>query len=148
MLPAAAVAVLPVTGCAASGGGTASLARPSASLTASTPGAASRPSLQRYPDVLSARVTRRGQRTFDVAVTLSSPYDTRQRYADGWRILAPDGEVLAEHTLLHDHASEQPFTRTQSGVEIGPGIDEVTIEGRDLSNGYGGATVTVPVSRD
>ncbi len=53
-------------------------------------------------------------------------------------MLGPDGTVYGEHELTHDHAGEQPFTRTQEGVAIPDGIDEVTIEGRDLVNGYGG----------
>ncbi len=44
-------------------------------------------------------------------------------------------------------ATEQPFTRTQSGVAIPDGVDEVVVEGRDLCNGYGGGTLTVPVPR-
>lgn len=71
-----------------------------------------------------------------------------QRYADGWRVIAPDGTVLGEHTLLHDHAAEQPFTRTQSGVAIPTDVLTVTIEGRDLVNGYGGTTLTVDVPLD
>jgi hypothetical protein len=55
--------------------------------------------------------------------------------------------VYGEHTLTHDHANEQPFTRTQSGVVIPAGVDEVTVEGRDLEHGYGGETVTVAVDR-
>jgi len=78
-------------------------------------------------------------------VTISSPYDTPQQYADGWRVLALDDAVLGEHTLLHDHANEQPFTRTQRGVIIPSDVLSVTIEGRDLVNGYGGSTVTVSV---
>lgn len=73
-------------------------------------------------------------------MTIRSPYDTPDRYADGWRILAPDGTVLGEMTLGHDHASEQPFTRTQTGVAVPAGITQVTVEGRDRENGYGGAT--------
>lgn len=76
---------------------------------------------------------------------MSSPYDTPERYADGWRVLAPDGSELGTHTLLHDHAGEQPFTRTQSGVEIPTDVTEVTIEGRDQEYGFGGETVTVTV---
>jgi len=71
---------------------------------------------------------------------------TPERYADGWRVLGPDGEVYGEHTLTHDHAAEQPFTRAQEGVEIPDGVAEVTIEGRDLSNGYGGQTFTVELA--
>ncbi len=80
-------------------------------------------------------------------MTLSSPYDTPDRYAHGWRVLASDGTELGEHTLAHDHAGEQPCTRTQSGLEIPAGVTEVVVEGRDLAKGYGGDTVTVDVPR-
>jgi hypothetical protein len=103
------------------------------------------PPTQRFPDIVGVKVTPAGDRTFDVTVTVSSTYDTPQRYADGWRVLALGGSVLSEHTLLHDHAGEQPFTRTQSGVAIPDDVDRVTVEGRDLENGYGGTTVTVEV---
>ncbi len=81
------------------------------------------------------------------SVTLSSPYDTPERYADGWRVLAPDGATLGEHQLDHDHASEHPFTRTQTGLRIPVDVDEVIVERRDQANGYGGGTVTVEVPR-
>ncbi|WP_418276847.1 hypothetical protein ACNHYB_02770 [Isoptericola jiangsuensis] len=99
---------------------------------------------QRYPDVLDAVVTCEGE-TCDVEVTISSPYDTAQRYADGWRVSTPDGEVLGEHTLTHDHASEQPFTRTQRGLEIPDDVGSIVVQGRDQEFGFGGRTVTVPV---
>ncbi len=96
-----------------------------------------------FPDIVSVDVTREGDESASFAVTVSSPYDSPERYADGWRVLDQDGTVLGEHTLAHDHASEQPFTRTQSGVEIPEGTTELTIEGRDQISGYGGETVTV-----
>jgi hypothetical protein len=76
---------------------------------------------------------------------MSSPYDSAARYADGWRVLDPQGDVLGEHTLLHDHADEQPFTRTQRDLHIPVGVTEVTVEGRDQVSGFGGATITVAV---
>ncbi len=99
----------------------------------------------RFPDVLAVELRPAGERVYDVAVTISSPYDTPQRYADGWRVLDPDGSVLGTHTLLHDHAAEQPFTRTQRGLHIPDGVTTVTVEGRDQVNGYGGATISVEV---
>lgn len=99
---------------------------------------------QRYPDILEAELESSGE-AWNLDVTVSSPYDSPERYADGWRVLAPDGTVLGEHELMHDHASEQPFTRTQIGLEIPDGVEEITVEGRDLENGYGGETVTIPV---
>lgn len=108
-----------------------------------TPGAAT--DEQRFPDIIDAELMPRSDGSFDIAVTVSSPYDSPERYADAWRVLAPDGTQLAERVLLHDHANEQPFTRSLSGVEIPAGINEVTIEGRDQTYGYGGETLTIAV---
>lgn len=127
-----------VTGCSA-----ASTSNSTTELSTTPPASSSSDAATFFPDVEHVEVTASGTNTFDFAVTISSAYDTPEQYADGWRVLAPDGTVLGEHTLTHDHASEQPFTRTQSGVEIAEGIAEVTIEGRDQANGYGGTTVTV-----
>ncbi len=120
---------------------------PVASATASTADEPSQTeSAQRFPDVIDAVLTASGDQ-FTIAVTISSPYDSAERYADGWRVLTADGEVLAEHQLAHDHANEQPFTRTSSAFAIPEGVDRVTVEARDQQNGYGGATVTVEVPR-
>jgi hypothetical protein len=102
---------------------------------------------QQHPDVIDVVVEEESAGVFAFTVTISSPYDTPERYADGWRIIGPDGTVYGEHTLTHDHANEQPFTRTQSGVAIPADVDEVTVEGRDLEHGYGGETATVAVDR-
>lgn len=97
---------------------------------------------QPFPDVVDVMVTQSGD-AYDFAVTISSPYDSPERYADAWRVLAPDGTVLGERVLLHDHANEQPFTRSLSGVEIPAEVQVVTIQGRDLVNGYGGGDAQV-----
>lgn len=97
-----------------------------------------------YPDILEAELEPSGDE-YALDVTVSSPYDSPERYADGWRVLSPDGTVLGEHQLMHDHAGEQPFTRTQTGLGIPEGVEEITVEGRDQANGYGGDTVTIPV---
>jgi hypothetical protein len=100
---------------------------------------------QAFPDIVAAELIPAGEGVFDVEVTVSSPYDTPQRYADGWRVLAPDGTVLGTHDLAHDHAGEQPFTRTQRGLLVPAGVDSVTVEGRDLVHGYWGGTLVVDV---
>ena len=98
----------------------------------------------RFPEIVDVEATRDDSTdTWTFAVTVSSPYDTPERYADGWRVLGPDGTVFDVHELAHDHAAEQPFTRTQTGVVIPDDVEEVTIEGRDLVNGFGGTTLTV-----
>jgi len=97
-----------------------------------------------FPDVIAAELSDDGD-TYSLEVTMSSEYDTPERYADGWRVLDAEGNELGTMELGHDHASEQPFTRSQSGLEIPDGVETVTVEGHDLVNGYGGATVDVDV---
>ncbi len=144
VLVVAGAAVL--AGCASSGNDeqSAGSATTDASTTdASTIGTAATPAGDGlYPDVVDATVERNGD-TFTFDVTISSPYDTPDRYADAWRVVGPDGTVLGVRELLHDHQNEQPFTRSLSGVEIPDDVDTVTIEGRDQVNGWGGATVEV-----
>lgn len=102
---------------------------------------------QRFPDVLDAELERDGD-TWRLSATLSSPYDTPERYADAFRALTPDGEELGVRVLLHDHANEQPFTRSLTGLEIPSDVDTIIVEGRDLEHGWGGATVTLEVPRN
>ena len=101
---------------------------------------------QMFPDVLDASARDDGG-TWTISATLSSPYDTPERYADAWRVVGPDGTVYGERILTHDHAGEQPFTRSQSGIEIPDDVDTVTIQGRDQQFGYGGETFTLQLLR-
>lgn len=110
---------------------------------AAFPARAADPFLQKYPDVVAATVQARASGTFDFDVTVSSPYDTPQRYADAFRVLGRDGAVYGERILLHDHAGEQPFTRDLYGVRIPRGVRAVTVQARDRKYGYGGKTVEV-----
>jgi hypothetical protein len=99
--------------------------------------------LQKHPDVIAAKVQPRGGNTFDFDVTVSSPYETPQRYADAFRVMHKDGTVYGERGLLHDHATEQPFTRDLHGVVVPAGVRSVVVQARDLNNGWGGKTVNV-----
>jgi hypothetical protein len=102
------------------------------------PALAQAASQQKYPDVVTVKVTPRAGNLFDFDVTISSPYDTAARYADGFRVVGTKGEVYGERKLLHDHADEQPFTRDLHGVAIPAGVRAVVVEARDQSHGYGG----------
>ncbi len=98
---------------------------------------------QRFPDVLSATVRATSVDKFDFDVTISSPYDTPKRYADGFRVTRLSGALLGERTLWHDHQHEQPFTRDLYGVTIAPGVLAVHIQARDQKHGYGGRSIEV-----
>lgn len=98
---------------------------------------------QKYPDIVDVKVHARGANRFDFDATVSSPYDTPQRYADAFRVMSTDGVVYGERTLFHDHASEQPFTRDLYGVVIPAGVKTVVVQARDQKYGYGGKTLQV-----
>jgi len=97
----------------------------------------------KYPDVMAAKVRASGQGRFDFDVTISSPYDTPERYADAFRVVGKGGRVYGERVLLHDHADEQPFTRDLYGVAIPTEIRTVVVQARDMKYGYGGKAVEV-----
>jgi hypothetical protein len=99
------------------------------------------PESQKYPDVMKVAVQARSGNLFDFDVTILSPYDTAQRYADAFRVVSSDGTSYGERILLHDHANEQPFTRELHGVSIPPGVRIVIVQARDKKYGYGGKTV-------
>jgi len=98
---------------------------------------------QKYPDVVKVAVRAHGADRFDFDVTLSSPYDTAERYADAFKAMSKEGSVYGERILWHDHADEQPFTRDLYNVTIPRGVREVVIQSRDKLYGYGGKTVEV-----
>ena len=102
---------------------------------------------QRFPDVVRVDVRATGKDVFDFDVTVSSPYDTPARYADGFRVSTPQGKVLGERKLWHDHQGEQPFTRDLHGLKIAPGIERVVVQARDQRHGYGGRSVEVALPR-
>lgn len=99
--------------------------------------------LQQFPDIIDVAVSAQSDGTYTFEVTVSSPYDSAEQYADAWRIRGRDGSVYGTRELLHDHASEQPFTRTLSGVTIPTDVPSVEVQGRDLINGWGGETFTI-----
>ncbi len=100
------------------------------------------PVLADAPVIEDARATRTGT-TWRFDVTLSHPDTGWEHYADGWRVLAPDGTELGLRVLLHPHVNEQPFTRSLSGVSIPEGISEVRIQSRCLVDGWSDATHSI-----
>lgn len=99
-----------------------------------------------FPDILAAEAVPDGDGTWRFNVTVSSTYDTAERYADAWRVVGPDGTEFGVRVLTHDHQFEQPFTRSQSGIAIPADVTSVTIEGRDLANGWGGGFLELDLS--
>jgi len=112
-------------------------------MNATTTSFASDESRQKFPDVMSVKVRTSGPDTFNFDVTISSPYDTPQRYADAFHVINKDGNIFGERILVHDHADEQPFQRDLYFVKIPAGVREVIVQARDQKYGYGGKQVVV-----
>ncbi|MEM8589073.1 MAG: hypothetical protein AAGG65_13525 [Pseudomonadota bacterium] len=98
-------------------------------------------------DVVGVEASQSANGTWRFDVTVAHEDEGWDHYADQWEVLAPDGTVLGERVLAHPHVTEQPFTRSLSGVVIPPEIDTVTIRARDSVHGYGGAEMTVAIER-
>lgn len=99
---------------------------------------------QRFPDVIAAELEPQGD-AWRLDATVSSPYDTAERYADAFRVLSEDGTELGVRRLAHDHENEQPFTRSLTDLDIPDDVARITVEGRDQEHGWGGDTVEVEV---
>lgn len=79
------------------------------------------------------------------SVTLSHGDTGWDDYADGWRVLTPEGEVLGTRVLAHPHVNEQPFTRSLGGVAIPEDMKEVMVQASTLTEGWapGGTVVSL-----
>lgn len=98
--------------------------------------------------MVDVSVTQDGDGTYRFDVTVRSPDTGWEKYADRWEVRTPDGTVLGERILTHPHVDEQPFTRSQSGIAIPPGIDTVVVAAHDLLEGFCGQEVEVAVPSD
>ena len=99
-------------------------------------------------DVTEASARSTGERVFTFSVTVRHDDAGWDHYANRWQVLAPDGTVLGERVLLHPHETEQPFTRSLSGVAIPPGIDEVITRAGDSVHDFGGEELRLSLPSD
>lgn len=93
--------------------------------------------------------------TWTFHVTVEHPDTGWEDYADGWDVVTPDGQTLKPdpesaftRTLLHPHENEQPFTRSQRGIEIPEGVTQVRVRAHDIVDGFGGQEVVVDLTAD
>lgn len=104
-------------------------------------------------DVEYVRAVQAADGTWTFHVTVRHPDTGWEDYADGWDVVGPDGEVLKPdpsspftRLLLHPHETEQPFTRSQSGIAIPDDVSQVRVRAHDLVDGFGGREVVVDLT--
>ena len=105
-------------------------------------------------DVIFARAVQTAPDTWTFEVTVTHPDTGWDDYADGWDVVLPDGTVAKPNSdapytrlLLHPHETEQPFTRSQSGIVIPAAVTHVTVRAHDLVDGWGGRVVVVDLTQ-
>lgn len=74
--------------------------------------------------------------SWTVSVGLEHADTGWDHYADIWRVVDVEGNVLGERVLLHPHEDEQPFTRQTSGVAIPEDTQTLYIEAHDSVHGW------------
>lgn len=88
-----------------------------------------------------------GAGSWQVNVTLKHGDTGWDHYADNWRVVDAEGNVLGDRVLYHPHVDEQPFTRGLGGVQIPAGIDNVYIEAHDKVHGWTPNRLAVDLSK-
>jgi len=97
--------------------------------------------------VVHAELVRDGER-WRAAVTLRHADSGWDHYADGWRIVTPDGHELVTRKLHHPHVDEQPFTRSGDAFELPAGTTRVVVEAHDSVHGWSPDRLPVDLERE
>lgn len=105
-------------------------------------------------DVLHVRAVQANDGAWTFEVTVQHPDTGWENYADGWDVITPEGRVILPdpagpftRRLEHPHVDEQPFTRSQSGIVMPPGVTQVRVRAHGLVTGYGGREVSVDLTQ-
>ena len=88
-------------------------------------------------EIVDAKAQSTAPGVYRLDVTLRHADTGWEHYADGWQVLAQNGDILGERILHHPHVEEQPFTRSLSGVQVPSSAEYVLIRAHDKVHGHG-----------
>lgn len=97
--------------------------------------------------ILMADFQSAGSDRWAVNVTLQHSDEGWDHYADNWRIVDAQGNVLGDRVLFHPHVDEQPFTRGINSVQVPAGITDVYIEAHDKVHGWSKTRLQVDLTK-
>lgn len=87
-------------------------------------------------EILTAALFHQSQDEYLVNVKLKHQDTGGDHYADAWRIIDDQGNILGNRILLHPHVGEQPFTRALSNVKLDDNLTHIYIEAHDNHHGW------------
>ncbi len=106
-------------------------------------------------DVIAVEAVDHGSLGWTFSVTVRHPDTGWDDYCNGWDVVSDQGVVLKNNStaqftrlLLHPHEQEQPFTRSQNGIQIPAGVKSLTIRAHDIVHGFGGKEVIIDLATE
>jgi hypothetical protein len=97
--------------------------------------------------ILMADFQSAGSEHWAVNVTLQHSDEGWDHYADNWRVVDAQGNVLGDRVLFHPHVNEQPFTRGINRVQIPAEVTNVYIEAHDKDHGWSAKRLQVDLTK-
>jgi hypothetical protein len=84
---------------------------------------------------------------WSVNVTLEHGDTGWNHYADNWRVVDKEGNILGNRVLHHPHVGGQPFTRGLGSVNIVEDTKVVYIEAHDKKHGWASNRLMVDMTK-
>ena len=101
-------------------------------------------------DVIFVKAEDHGAKGWTFHVTVEHPDTGWGDYCNGWDVVTDKGQVLKHQEgdpftrlLFHPHENEQPFTRSESRLQIPDGTLFLTVRAHDLIHGFGGKEIKI-----
>lgn len=85
--------------------------------------------------------------SWQVSTTLRHADSGWDHYADAWRVVDEQGNVLGTRTLFHPHETEQPFTRSLGDLSLPKAVVTVFVEAHDKVHGWSKQRVRVDLNQ-
>jgi hypothetical protein len=96
-----------------------------------------------YAQVIRVKAVQRNDTSWCFHTSVRHNDQSWGHYADGWEVTDLNGNQLGERPLAHPHDNEQPFTRSQCGINIPDELTQVVVRAKCNQHGFGGKPVVV-----
>lgn len=104
-------------------------------------------------DVTFVRAIDHGEPGWAFHVTVEHADTGWEDYCNGWDVLTDTGVVLKHNEsdpftrlLFHPHENEQPFTRSESRLQVPEGTKSLTVRAHDIVDGFGGKEIVIDLA--